>query len=178
MTKLVISTPVADVDDYFERRYAIRVNYEGSIIYASSPLVPQFLVEKYMELHPNQDSETIAGLSTYATNFARYSNEQKMETIAYHMPPGTTVTTNYFNRKRDAAVDKDGLFSTHLKVSTISKFIPNGRDRIHSSLSMAFVELAINQSIRETQPENIVEDLKNNFFNGCTIQGKSYKMDM
>ena len=177
MTKLVISTPVVDIDDYFERRYAIRVNDEESIIYASSPLVPQFLVQKYKELHPNKDPETITGLSTYATNFAKYPVERKMEIIAYHMPSGTTVTTNYFNIKRDVAVDNDGLFSTHLKVSTISKLIPNGRGSIQSCLSVAFVELAITESITEKKPEDSVGDLKNNCFNGCTIKGKSY-MDM
>jgi hypothetical protein len=176
MTKLVVSTTIVDVDDYFERRYAIRVNDEGSIIYASSPLVPQFLIQKYKELHHSKDPETIAGLSTYATNFAKYPEERKMEIIAYHMPSGTTVTTNYFNRKRDVAVDNDGLFSTHLKVSTIPKLIPNGNNHIQSCVSVAFVELAITETITETKPENIVEDLKNNFFNGCTIKGMS--MDM
>ena len=111
------------------------MNDKGSIIYATTLLAPTFLIEKYRDLHPQRDSETLAGHSTFVTRFAKMSEDKRREIIVCCMPAETMVSTNYFNRKRDAAVDENGLFSTMLCASTIEKIIKNSDECIASSLS-------------------------------------------
>ena len=172
MTKLILSTPVLDLDDFMSRRYSVRVNNEGSIIYAMSPVVPAFLIEKCSELHHSGDSETRAGHSAYATLFGKLPEAERREIIAYHMPDGTTVSTTYFNRRRDAAVDADGCFSTHMKTSTIQASYPTpDGGTFDTAHTVVYVELAITESITETKPENLDNELSDSFMRGLNISG-------
>lgn len=175
MTKLILSTPVLDLDDYMKRRYSVRVNNEGSIIYAMSPVVPAFLIKKYEDLHHAGDNETLAGHSAFATRFAKLPEAKRREIIAYHMPDGTTVSTIYFNRRRDAAVDDEGLFSTHMKTSTIQESISTGQGTIDSTHTVIYIELAITESITETLPENLDNELSDSFMRGLNISGTGKK---
>ena len=140
MDKVVMSTSFNDGVDFAAKRYKVRVSQDGSIIYATSPYHPNFLMTNPAENFANCDSETISAHKSFATKLKRDEcrREDRVECIAYHLPQGYNVTTQYFNNINGSNLGPpdlgtDGLYVAHVKFNTHTSWLlpPNHNNPIH-----------------------------------------------
>eukprot|EP00536_Pseudo-nitzschia_multiseries_P004931 jgi/Psemu1/11306/gm1.11306_g len=122
MDKIVMSTSFSDRMDMAAQQCLMKVNQEGFIIYAQTLYHPDFMITKPESNFQKCDASTIAAHKALALKLSqdKIGRDDCFEWIAYHLPHGYNLITQYFNNLNgdDIGVPdlgEDGLYATHLK---------------------------------------------------------------